>query len=242
MPHCRSYRGTRPRLASRVGRCGRRAGGMAGQIERGLPLATARRRSRLGNDGRAYASLAPGCAFSADPTGQGGHTDHAAGAGPSCPPGVGAKQHRSYSWVQRAPAAGDPKAQGRDGKASPPGSRASRRHKPLDAARWSVARSVRSTEEIAGLPTACLPAQRDLVATAPYIGLRVSELLGLTWDDVDFAGDFRARCIAIVRTRLARQRKRAVRAGGRRDSAAARACRRSTTVLCAWARAAPGEN
>jgi len=146
MPDCRSYRGTRARLASRVGRCGRRPGGMVGQIERGLPLATARRRSRLGDDGRAYASLAPGCAFSADPSGQDAHTDQAAEAGPSCPPGAGAKQYRSYTWVQRAPAAGNPKAQGPDGKASPPRSRASRRHRPLGAARRSVARSVRSTE------------------------------------------------------------------------------------------------
>jgi integrase len=40
-------------------------------------------------------------------------------------------------------------------------------------------------EEIFRLLAHCLPAYRDLVATALYTGMRLSELLGLTWDDVD---------------------------------------------------------
>jgi len=41
-------------------------------------------------------------------------------------------------------------------------------------------------EEIARLLANCLPAYRVLVAAAIYTGMRLSELLGLTWDDVDF--------------------------------------------------------
>ena len=41
-------------------------------------------------------------------------------------------------------------------------------------------------EEIARLLGCCLPAYRALVATALYTGMRLSELLGLVWDDVDF--------------------------------------------------------
>ena len=40
-------------------------------------------------------------------------------------------------------------------------------------------------DEIARLLNCCLPAYRTLVATALYTGMRLSELLGLTWDDVD---------------------------------------------------------
>jgi integrase len=42
-------------------------------------------------------------------------------------------------------------------------------------------------EEIARLLDRCLPAYRTLVATALYAGMRLSELLGLVWDDVDFS-------------------------------------------------------
>ena len=42
-------------------------------------------------------------------------------------------------------------------------------------------------EEIARLLDCCLPAYRTLVATALYTGMRLSELLGLVWDDVDFS-------------------------------------------------------
>lgn len=41
-------------------------------------------------------------------------------------------------------------------------------------------------EEIARLLDCCLTAYRTLVATALYTGMRLSELLGLVWDDVDF--------------------------------------------------------
>jgi len=40
-------------------------------------------------------------------------------------------------------------------------------------------------EEIAKLLAACLPAYRPLLATALYSGMRLSELLGLTWAEVD---------------------------------------------------------
>jgi len=41
-------------------------------------------------------------------------------------------------------------------------------------------------DEIARLLDCCLPAYRPLVATALYTGMRLSELLGLVWGDVDF--------------------------------------------------------
>jgi integrase len=42
-------------------------------------------------------------------------------------------------------------------------------------------------DEIGRLLAACLPRYRALLATALYSGLRISELLGLIWDDVDLA-------------------------------------------------------
>jgi integrase len=42
-------------------------------------------------------------------------------------------------------------------------------------------------EEIERLLDACSPQYRLIVATALFTGLRISELLGLTWSDVDFA-------------------------------------------------------
>jgi integrase len=42
-------------------------------------------------------------------------------------------------------------------------------------------------DEIGRLLAACLPRYRPLLATALYSGLRISELLGLVWDDIDFA-------------------------------------------------------
>ena len=43
-------------------------------------------------------------------------------------------------------------------------------------------------QDIERLLGACTPRDRMMVATALYTGLRISELLGLVWDDVDFAG------------------------------------------------------
>lgn len=40
-------------------------------------------------------------------------------------------------------------------------------------------------DEIKGLLAASLPRYRPLIATALFTGMRISELLGLTWDDVD---------------------------------------------------------
>lgn len=56
-------------------------------------------------------------------------------------------------------------------------------------------------EEIARLLDACLPRYRPLIATALYSGLRLSELLGLTWADVDFAAG-----VIRVRYQLSRAR------------------------------------
>jgi integrase len=41
--------------------------------------------------------------------------------------------------------------------------------------------------EVAQLLAACSPRYRPMIATALYSGLRISELLGLIWDDIDFA-------------------------------------------------------
>ncbi len=56
-------------------------------------------------------------------------------------------------------------------------------------------------EEIARLLGACLPQYRALIATALFTGMRLSELLGLIWDDVDLASG----CIR-VRAQLSRAR------------------------------------
>jgi integrase len=47
---------------------------------------------------------------------------------------------------------------------------------------------VLSHDEIAGLLEASLPTYRPLLATAIYTGMRLSELLGLTWGDIDLQG------------------------------------------------------
>jgi integrase len=47
------------------------------------------------------------------------------------------------------------------------------------------AQRVLGREEIARLLSACLPAYRALIATALFTGMRLSELLGLIWDDVN---------------------------------------------------------
>lgn len=43
-------------------------------------------------------------------------------------------------------------------------------------------------DEIVRLLVACAPRYRTLVATAIYTGLRISELLGLVWSDLDLDG------------------------------------------------------
>jgi integrase len=48
------------------------------------------------------------------------------------------------------------------------------------------AQRVLGQSEIADLLRACLPRYRPLLATALYTGMRLSELLALTWADVDF--------------------------------------------------------
>jgi integrase len=53
--------------------------------------------------------------------------------------------------------------------------------------------------EIERLLDACPPRGRLLVTTALYSGLRISELLGLIWDDVDFAAG-----LILVRAQLSR--------------------------------------
>jgi integrase len=54
-------------------------------------------------------------------------------------------------------------------------------------------------DEIGRLLAACLPRYRALLATALYSGLRISELLGLIWDDVDLAAG-----VIHVRSQLSR--------------------------------------
>jgi integrase len=50
-------------------------------------------------------------------------------------------------------------------------------------------------EQIAKLLAACLPSYRPLVATALYTGMRLSELTGLIWEEVNFEqGLIRVRC------------------------------------------------
>jgi integrase len=56
-------------------------------------------------------------------------------------------------------------------------------------------------EEISRLLDAALPQHRVLVATALFTGMRISELLGLTWHDVDLPGGF-----LHVRAQLSRAR------------------------------------
>jgi integrase len=55
-------------------------------------------------------------------------------------------------------------------------------------------------EEIARLLDGCLPRYRALIATALFTGMRVSELLGLTWRDVDLGSG-----LVYVRAQLSRR-------------------------------------
>jgi integrase len=57
-------------------------------------------------------------------------------------------------------------------------------------------------DEIERLLAACAPRDRLMVATALYTGLRISELFGLTWDDVDFE-----RGVIHIRAQLSRARR-----------------------------------
>ncbi len=57
-------------------------------------------------------------------------------------------------------------------------------------------------EEIRKLLAACLPSHRPLIATALYTGMRLSELLGLTWEEVDFESG-----LIRVRYQLSRARR-----------------------------------
>jgi integrase len=60
-----------------------------------------------------------------------------------------------------------------------------------------------SREEIGKLLAAALPTYRSILATAIFTGLRLSELLALTWADVDFAAG-----VVRVRKQLARNGER----------------------------------
>jgi integrase len=64
-----------------------------------------------------------------------------------------------------------------------------------------LAHRVLGREEIRRLLDGCLPAYRPLIATALYTGMRQSELLGLTWSDVDIPGR-----MVHVRAQLSRAR------------------------------------
>jgi len=56
--------------------------------------------------------------------------------------------------------------------------------------------------EIERLLAACPPPGRLMVATALFSGLRISEMLGLTWNDIDFV-----RGVIHVRLQLSRARR-----------------------------------
>lgn len=60
---------------------------------------------------------------------------------------------------------------------------------------------VLTRSELARLLSACPPRYRPLLVTAAYTGMRLSELLGLAWDDVDFRAG-----VVRVRHQLARSR------------------------------------
>jgi integrase len=66
--------------------------------------------------------------------------------------------------------------------------RLERGERPSPAARSE--RRVLTRDEIAKLLAGATPTYRPLLATGVYTGLRVSELLGLTWADVDFDAGF----------------------------------------------------
>lgn len=74
---------------------------------------------------------------------------------------------------------------------------------PIRSNSWSPTSDrggrVLGREEVARLLECCPPAGRLQVETAHYTGLRISELLGLVWADVDFAAG-----LLRVRSRLSR--------------------------------------
>jgi integrase len=63
-------------------------------------------------------------------------------------------------------------------------------------------RHVLGQDEIARLLAACAPRYRPLIATALYTGMRISELLALTWSDIDFAAG-----VIRVRAQLSRAQR-----------------------------------
>ena len=67
---------------------------------------------------------------------------------------------------------------------------------------------VLSRDQIARLLSACPPRYLPLLATASFTGMRLSELLGLTWADVDFArGTVHVRC-QLSRARIGQPARR----------------------------------
>lgn len=74
---------------------------------------------------------------------------------------------RRYGWV-----AGDPVDQLESHERPPPSRRCQR---------------VLGREEVNRLLRVCSPHDRLMIATVLYTGLRISEMLGLIWDDVDFS-------------------------------------------------------
>ena len=80
-------------------------------------------------------------------------------------------------------------------------------------------KQVLGQDEIARLLTACTPRYRPLIATALYTGARISELLALTWTDIDFpAGLIHVRA-QLSRAQLGRPARRVPpkTAAGQRD-------------------------
>ena len=69
--------------------------------------------------------------------------------------------------------------------------------------------------EIERLLAVCAPRDRLMVATVLYTGLRISEMLGLVWDDVDFDAG-----VIHVRAQLSARPPRGARAAGTQKTAA----------------------
>jgi integrase len=81
----------------------------------------------------------------------------------------------------------------------------------------AAARASSAAREIERLLTACSPRNRLMLATVLYTGLRISEVLGLVWDDVDFAAG-----VIHVRAQLTRPPRRARPARGAENATSVR--------------------
>jgi integrase len=84
--------------------------------------------------------------------------------------------------------------------------------------------------EIERLLAACSPRDRLTIATVLYSGLRISEMSGLIWDDIDFAAG-----VIHVRSQLSRAHRGRAGAAGRAEERCLRARRAACSPACATA-------